>query len=152
MRPLIYFLIAVIFSFSATAAEQPPDIKSLMTPEDFTAAGLDGLSSEQRAHLNEWLARYRQGLVDGPAPPKTPEQKAEEREIEIAAKLMPPFEGWSGKTVFKLDNGQVWRQRKGGKLNYRGDDYRVVISKNLFGFWEMKHIDTGLIVGVKRIK
>lgn len=154
MKRPIHILFAVFFSLTAAAADRAPDIKTLMKPEDFTASGLDTLSDEQREYLSNWLANYRKGVVAGPAPPKTPEQKAKEREIQIAANVLPTFQGWSGKTVFRLDNGQAWQQRNsgGGKFRYRGDSSEVVISKNMFGFWEMKHPESGRQVGVKRLK
>lgn len=138
---------------SARAADgESPPVESLMTPEDFSASGLDKLTDAERAHLSEWLVRYRQGASEGPAPPKTPEQRAEEREIEIAAKVVPAFKGWSGKTIFRLDNGQVWQQRQHGKLRYSGDDSTVVIHQNLLGGYMLKHNDSGRAVGVKRIE
>ena len=83
-----------------------------------------------------------------PAPPPDPEQKAN----ELHASVLPPFRGWSGKTVFKLDNGQVWRQRNAGRFTYSGDDTRVVISKNSWGFYEMRLVEADRSVGVSRVK
>ena len=123
-----------------------------MTPEDFTAAGLDKLSEAERAHLSEWLAHYRAGVTQGPAPARTPEQRAEEREIEIVAKVVPAFTGWSGNTVFRLDNGQVWQQRQVGTLRYNGDDSTVVIFQNFLGGYMLRHNATKRGVGVKQIK
>ena len=138
---------------SARAADgEPPPVESLMTPQDFSASGLDKLTDAERAHLSEWLVRYRQGATEGPAAPKTPEQRAEEREIEIAANVVPAFRGWSGKTIFRLDNGQVWQQRQPGKLRYNGADSTVVISQNFMGGYMLKHNDSGRAVGVKRIE
>lgn len=137
---------------SALAAEKTRDIRSLMTPEDFSASGLEKLSEAERAHLSEWLDDYRQDALLGPAPPKTPEQRARAREITIEANVVPEFAGWSGTTVFRLDNGQVWKQRLPGKLRYRGEDSAVVIRQNLLGFYELVHTETGRIIGVKRIK
>jgi hypothetical protein len=138
---------------SAEAADgDSPPVESLMTPEDFSASGLNKLTEAERAHLSKWLAGYRQGATEGPAPPKTPEQRAEEREIEITAKVVPAFKGWSGKTIFRLDNGQVWQQRQNGKLYYDGDDSTVVIYQNLMGGYMLKHNDSGRAMGVKRIQ
>ena len=61
------------------------------------------------------------------------------------------FSGWSGKTVFPLDNGQVWRQRHGGRYRHTDDDQRVRIYKNLLGMWQMKVLSTGRSVPVRRI-
>jgi hypothetical protein len=109
-------------------------------------------SEAERAHLSAWIARYREGVSEGPAPAKTPEQRAEEKEIEIVAKVVPAFRGWAGSTVFRLDNGQVWQQRQDGKLRYDGDDSTVVISQNFLGGYMLKHPATNRGVGVKRIE
>jgi hypothetical protein len=129
-----------------------PPVKSLMTPEDFSASGLDKLTEAERAHLSEWLVRYRQGATDGPKPPKTTEQRAEEQEVEIAAKVLPAFKGWSGKTIFRLDNGQVWQQRQSGKMRYSGSDSTVIIYQNMLGGYMLKHVDSGRAMGVERIE
>lgn len=70
----------------------------------------------------------------------------------LQAEILPPFRGWNGKTVFQLDNGQVWKQRVSGKFTYSGDDRRVVISQNSWGFYEMRLVDADRSVGVRRLK
>ena len=67
------------------------------------------------------------------------------------AMIQGRFSGWSGKTVFPLDNGQVWRQRHGGRYRHTDDDLRVRIYKNLLGMWQMKVLSTGRTVPVRQI-
>jgi len=83
--------------------------------------------------------------------PEPPPDPLESRE-ELHARVLQPFKGWDGKTVFKLDNGQVWQQRRSGRFTYLGDDTRVVIKKNSWGFYDMRLIDADRSVGVKRLK
>ena len=83
--------------------------------------------------------------------PEPPVDPLEDRDA-LHAKILPPFRGWSGKTVFKLDNGQVWKQRTSSRHTYTGDDTRVVISKNSWGFFEMRLVAADRSVGVKRVK
>ncbi len=71
---------------------------------------------------------------------------------ELHAQVVEPFRGWSGKTVFRLDNGQVWRQRIAGRYTYTGDDNRVVIRKNSWGFYEMTLVAEDRTVGVARVR
>lgn len=71
---------------------------------------------------------------------------------KLYATVLEPFNGWQGKTIFKLDNGQIWKQRGAGKYNYRGDDNRVVITKNAWGFYEMRLQSVDRAAGVKRLK
>jgi hypothetical protein len=68
------------------------------------------------------------------------------------AMLIGDFTGWRGKTVFRLDNGQVWRQRSSSQYRHRGDDYRVKFDKNWMGGWEMTVISSGKSVLVSNVK
>lgn len=83
-------------------------------------------------------------------PEPTPAEKDAGKAMQ--ATIVSPFRGWSGKTKFKLDNGQIWQQRVSGRYTYSGDDTRVVISVNGFGFYEMELLAAGRSVGVKRIQ
>jgi len=88
---------------------------------------------------------------------KTQDQKKEQKDkakkvkYELVAKVVPAFRGWAGKSVFVLDNGQVWRQRTPGKLRYSGSDSTVIITQNFMGKFVMEHQDTGRAIGVRRI-
>ena len=62
------------------------------------------------------------------------------------------FSGWSGSTVFALDNGQIWRQRAGNVYRHKGTDYRVRLERNWFGGWEMTMVTSGKTVLVTRVK
>jgi hypothetical protein len=133
-----------------------PDVESLMTTEDFQASGLDKLSDAERAHLSEWVKRYREGAFTGPQVSRPPSKQTEEereadKNFEMVAKVVPKFWGWSGKTVFKLDNGQTWQQRMPGRFRYGGSDSEVTVTKNLLGGYVLEHLDSGRAVPVKRV-
>lgn len=77
---------------------------------------------------------------------------AKEAPEAITARIKGEFKGWSGKTIFRLDNGQVWQQRVGG--NYRSarrTDPEVVVERGRFGYY-LRLVETGRSVGVKRIR
>lgn len=183
------------------ADKQAPEIQTLMAPEDFTASGLDKLTDAERAHLSDWVARYREGAVKGPTVPgkqrkeaaaaaaaaeaegtaeagserdttrvaadesapattdeypgeyttKKEKKKKDKVKFELRAKVIPEFRGWSGKTVFSLDNGQVWRQRTPGSMRYSGGDSNIIITQNWMGKFIMNHPDSGRSVGIRRI-
>lgn len=74
----------------------------------------------------------------------------------IESRLVGDFNGWNGKTVFTLENGQVWRQ-----VNNNIRDYSppkpltqpvVMISKGMFGSYNMQVDGVKRIVQVKRVK
>jgi hypothetical protein len=71
---------------------------------------------------------------------------------KLNAKVLGNFRGWSGKTLFTLDNGQVWKQRSAGRYTYLGNDTRVMISRNHLGLYELRLIAADRSVGVSRVK
>lgn len=62
------------------------------------------------------------------------------------------FTGWSGKTVFRLDNGQIWRQRSASNYRHRGEDQQVTFKKNWMGGWEMTVISSDKTVLVRKVR
>jgi len=157
------FLILAATSAGAVDKDDAPGIETLMTPEDYSESGLDQLTPEQRRHLSEWVERYREGAVIGPVVQKPPSKMTKEEKVEaekikeqlnadIVAKVVPAFRGWSGKTIFRLDNGQVWQQRMAGSMRYKGPDNTVTIRRNQLGKYILTHDDTGRGIGVVRIE
>ncbi|MCH1602214.1 MAG: hypothetical protein L7S57_05155 [Luminiphilus sp.] len=67
------------------------------------------------------------------------------------AEIVGPFSGWSGKTVFTLSNGQVWRQRSGSNYRHTAEGQAVALKKNFMGLWTLKVLSSGRTVGVYRI-
>ena len=104
-------------------------------------------AAEREAEIERRVAieveAAKQKIADAP-----PESAVSE---PFEAMVQGRFSGWSGKTVFPLDNGQVWRQRHGGRYRHTDDDQSVRIYKNLLGMWQMKVLSTGRSVPVRRI-
>lgn len=154
LAPLMF--LCAVPSFGQDDEAAAPAVESLMTPEDFKASGLEKLSEKERAHLSEWLERYRQGATKGPQVSKPPsrqtkEERKAEKNYEVTANVIPRFHGWSGKTVFRLDNGQTWQQRMTGSFRYTGANSEVVIHKNIMGGYVLEHVESGRSVLVKRV-
>lgn len=127
-----------------------PGVRKLMSEEQFEAAGLNNLTPEQLKRLDAWLLQYTAGEAT-----VLRDQNAEVREVESAYNVeaqAAEFRGWSGDTVFRLDNGQVWKQRLDGRFAYGGDDHRVRIERNFMGFFRLVHVATGRAVGVTRLR
>ena len=128
-----------------------PGVEALMTPEEYRAAGLEKLTPAEREALNSFLIRYTaedsQVLLNSDA-----EVKKAAEEQEIVSVIQQPFKGWSGDTVFRLENGQVWQQRQRGNYPYRGTNPEVRITKNFMGFYRMELTENGKAVAVKRLQ
>lgn len=131
------------------AAERDfPGVEKLMSTEEFARAGLDKLSADEIRALDAWLVRYTAG--DAELVRQTSEEvRQAKEEVRIVARILPPFTGWTGDTVFRLDNGQVWRQRLKGRYKFDGDDTTVVIRRNALGFYVMTLQSSGRGVGVE---
>jgi hypothetical protein len=151
--PIITLLI--LFSVSATqAAEQKSGnwegIKQTMTEAQFRATGLDKLSPPELRLLDRWLLKFlahdSQQIVHNDKTIKKLQQ------VPVLRRIKGNFRGWSGKTVFHLDNGEVWKQRLSGRYAISLESPKVEIYKNLFGFYELKIVETGRKIGVTRVK
>ena len=154
LKVLIISMLLVFFSSQVTAQQAKSGnwdgLKKMMTAEEYEKTGLDKLSPEELKLLDRWflkfLAHESEQLVKADKKIKKLQQQGVRRHI------MGKFKGWTGKTVFRLDNGEVWKQRLGGRYAISLENPEVEISKNLFGFYEMKILKTGRRVGVTRVK
>ena len=104
-----YFLLGFLLIFgcgrpAASAQEQiSGSIKQMMSPEEFKAAGLDKLSSEELQKLDAWLQGYRETTE------KTTEQKVEKKVASrsllsfkmdtIVSRVDGSFGGLKGRTL-----------------------------------------------------
>ena len=109
----------VIFSFCAVfSCTQPAraaqeeisgSIQQMMTPEEFQAAGLNKLSPDELQKLDAWLQGYRQ--VAEQAAEKKATARAERTKMDlIVSRVDGSFNGLTGRTVIRLEDGTVWKQ------------------------------------------
>ena len=159
------FGVAAMFCCTAalagTPASKPVDVRDLMSVTQFDKAGLNKLSPDELKALNAWLNQYLeshaaatpshpavpQAAVVTPAPAAVSSssranfgadtmrhtESAEPNRIE--SRIAGPFTGWTGDTLFKLENGQVWQQAATGYFtNVELDHPQVVIKKLTFGY------------------
>jgi hypothetical protein len=72
---------------------------------------------------------------------------------EIRSRHVPGFTGWTGKTVFRLENGQVWQQTRSGRMAYRGPDRPMItIKRGFMGGYQLTVEGINKKVYVKRIE
>lgn len=142
------------------AASKPADLENILTARQFRDAGLDGLTPEQITALNGWLTGYLRSqslAAAAPAAPAlmpapvaaAPAPAAATGTAAFGASMLKPtvdepgsihstiqgrFTGWSGSTLFKLANGQVWQQSGPGDYSTQMQDPEVVIKKLHFGY------------------
>jgi hypothetical protein len=135
MKSGLYFVVLVVWAYSGAIQAS---IEKEMTQIELEATGISKLSVQELARLNLWLEQ-RQILRD-----QTP--------ALISARILGEFEGWDGDTRFRLDNGQLWQQRVGGRYRVPvRTNPEVEIERSRFGHY-LKVVETGRMVGVYRIR
>jgi hypothetical protein len=71
---------------------------------------------------------------------------------KIQSRFVGDFTGWDGKTVFELENGQVWQQAESGRFTYRAVNPMITIKRGFLGSYILTVDDMNTTVRVKRIK
>ena len=144
----------VFLSLSTSAAEPKSGnwdgLKHMMSQEEFQAAGLDKLNAGELRKLDLWMLQFL--AHDSQQIVHTDKAIKKIQQVPVQRRIAGHFRGWFGDTVFKLDNGEVWRQRLPSRYAISLENPKVEISKNLFGFYELKVVKTGRKVGVTRVK
>jgi hypothetical protein len=175
LTPFAAALVACIAATGPLAAQTPESdvfdgLSEEMSAAEQASAGLVRLTPTERAFLDAWLRTRFDQLerevveVKAATAAEVDRRVAEERRVERAAEqavakdlpfdaeVLAPFNGWTGKTVFKLNNGQIWQQRQQGSYRHQAAGKQVRFEQNFLGGWEMTVIGTGRSVGVKRLK
>ena len=143
-------------AFGTVSAQPFSSLEERMSAADFEAAGLDKLSPEELERLNAWLRSHTAAQAQGSYPPagdrigfRDPGPTG-----TVVSQIDGEFTGWSGRTVFRLKNGQVGQQidsdaRLGG---VRLDSPGVRIEQGLFGSWLLQVDGYNSQVRVKRLQ
>jgi biotin carboxyl carrier protein len=87
-----------------------------------------------------------------PAPRRQEKKPQENTSGKIVSHIVGEFNGWDGNTVFKLANGQVWKQAdSAARLNVHMMNPKVTIKSLLIG-WGLRVQGHPQMVFVRRIK
>ena len=89
--------------------EMSGSIKEMMSPDEFKAAGLDKLSADELQRLDAWLQGYRQ-VTEQAAEKKATARASRTKMDLIVSRVDGTFNGLTGRTVIRLEDGTVWRQ------------------------------------------
>ncbi len=161
MRFLLRSALAAALAASVptlACAQQQPTLEERLSEAQFRSFGLDKLTPEELAAFNAWLGGDVAARVAAAAPPAEQDRslgfrpKPTERD-EVQARLVGTFSGWSGSTIFKLDNGQEWQQVEPGAYDgQRIENAEVTVKPKSFGSWLLVVEHCQCRVAVKRIK
>lgn len=153
---------SIVLLAAATHAAKP--IESQMTEAELQESGLLKLSENELKFLNNWLTQNKKpkpSVASAETPPASGDPREDPRiAYEEAKKALVAdrtltidgaFIGWSGDTIFRMTNGEVWKQRTKGFYRKRLISPEVEIYTNRLGFYMMRVKETGKKIGVKRV-
>lgn len=147
----------IIAWLSALQAQEPfSSVEERMTGQEFTATGLHKLTPEELAALNAWLRKHSVATLDRPAgtsavattgavtAPADGQRAEQDQEAEdaklIQSRITGEFNGWDGNTVFRLDNGMVWKQDEDDVFRARPAVHNpvVTIKRGMLRGWRLQ--------------
>ena len=134
-------------------------LEERMTAAEFRAAGLDKLSDQELAALNEWIRMRSLAEQEALALAEQQQRRSGPMPIDdmpeepFEAVIVGPFDGWSGKTEFELDNGMVWQQVGNDRYTTAPmTNPTVMIRPGLFGNWTLQVEGYNKRTNVRRIR
>jgi hypothetical protein len=107
------------FAAPLSAQDEQPfsSLEERMTGREFNEAGLHKLSADELAALNDWIRQRSVAEYEPPTDAGTGAGAATEAPSSgtlarepFQSRIVGEFTGWTGDTVFELENGMVWRQ------------------------------------------
>jgi hypothetical protein len=154
MNRLLITILTLAISMAAIGQDGFSSLEEQMSGKEYKAAGLDKLTPEELAALNDWIRRHSVATLDSPragaavattssasAPEDTrglKAQKDDEDRTPIESRIVGSFSGWDGHAVFKLENGMIWEQDDKDKFYIRPiQNPAVTIKPGLFGSWHL---------------
>lgn len=152
MNKLLFTILVLVGSSSAFGQQAFSSLEEQMTGAEFKATGLEKLSPDELAALDNWLRAHSLATLDAPAAGATTAtatgsgdargfetQKISDMDkTTITSKLVGKFSGWDGQTTFKLENGMIWQQSDKDKFYIKEIENPVVtIEPGAFSTWKL---------------
>lgn len=170
--PLRFVLALLVLACGPAAAEEFSSLEERMSHREFVAAGLDKLSPEELAALNQWLRQSMREATAGAAQTAAVAAVTRNREERVgferagvfgsrdapdsvSSRIKGEFRGWERKGQrFTLENGQVWEVTQVDRplLGVRLDNPLAFIESGFSGAWYLRVEGYNARVKVKRIK
>jgi hypothetical protein len=138
------FLTILMLAISASAVAQQgfSSLEEQMKGTEFEKAGLNKLTPEELAALNQWIRSHSLATLETGRGSSTGATDSRGRESSdnvkdmprttITSRLVGTFTGWDGQTTFKLENGMVWQQADKDKFYVKAVENPMVTIKPAF--------------------
>ncbi len=168
MKRLLLLFFAISMSFAALAADSFSTFEERMSGKEFKAAGLDKLTADELAALNDWARRHSvatlenasSGKADGASSAVSDDMRGFEDQPEdeldkiVNGTIEGTFNGSTGKgALFKLTNGMVWQQTEKDSFYIEPvENAKVTIEKSMMGRWYLSLAGQKKKVRVERIQ
>ncbi|MGI8819783.1 MAG: hypothetical protein ACR2ID_02755 [Chthoniobacterales bacterium] len=126
-------VLALCFGAGLVRAETPEfqGVEKMMSPQKFQEAGLNKLTPEERARLDDFIRGYakstNQVAAQSAVDAAVKDNKIAAQPQVIESNIVGPFTGYTGRSRFMLANGQVWAQSQGDTRAYPPSDSPAVI-------------------------
>ena len=162
-----FALILLALASAAWAQQTSPqsaNVEQQMSADEFKAAGLDKLSTQELAALNAWLqrtvAQETAKVVETAKEEGRKEVKEKNRGFfdfgsaePIESTIVGEFNGLSNGRRYTLANGQVWEQIEPASLaGVRRTNPKVKITPGVLNSWFMKIENYNTMAKVRRIE
>lgn len=135
-----FLVLGVGLRLEAAQPESPefPGVAKAMTKGDYEAAGLQKLDPAERAKLDEFIRSYvtrsNEKVATEAVDKAVKQHKVQEPEV-IQSRIVGPFTGYTGRTIFVLENGQRWAQSQRDSAYFpKIDSPPVLIVKSGLGY------------------
>lgn len=152
-------LLVLVSGSTVLLAEEPanqefPGVKKAMTPADYDAAGLQKLDPAEREKLDAFIRGYvsksNERVATAAVDKAVKDNKVSAPQV-VESRIVGPFTGYNGRTVFTLENGQRWAQSQRDSAYFpKIDSPQVIIVKSGFGY--RMHILGGGAIRVSQVR
>jgi len=151
-------LLIISAGFAFAQDGEFPGLKKAMDAEAYERAGLSKLSDTERAVLDKFIQEYTAGKqkdVASAAAAEAVDRALKERKVRppdiTESRMEGVFKGYGLRTLFRLENGQVWKPTNDEPVSYSAiENPKVTIYRDTFGY--KMFIEGAGTVRVKRIK
>jgi len=147
MNKLLLTLFLFTLSGQVVAQQAFSSLEEQMNGKEFTESGLEKLSAEELAALNNWIRSRSLATVAAGTPGTSTAgdgrgfENQSIRDMDrstITSRLVGEFTGWDGQTTFKLENGMIWQQADKDKFFIKAvQNPVVIIEPGVFKTWRL---------------
>ncbi|HEY2712371.1 MAG TPA: hypothetical protein VGI60_07640 [Chthoniobacterales bacterium] len=160
MKHTLLAIFLVLGLATLVSADNPtfPGFEKAMDPATYQKAGLGKLTNAERAALNSFVRDYvatKQKDAAAVAAAQAVDRAVKERKVQppdiIESRIVGTYRGTNLRTLFRLENGQVWKPSNSEIASSPPvENPNVVIYRDIFGY--KMFIEGARIVRVKRVE